>query len=296
VLAGLSAGEHVAGSGGVTRSSGPPEPIAGLGLARRVADRAHRRRARAPARMAWRPFATPHCRVAGRSTTVSGLLFRGLQLGRVVSSRPGAGAQRSTRSPASSCATASSPSFCRATAAVRWAASTRPSKSFAACSDCDAEWPAVAAEPLLACRVNELRLSGKDGARHGRLTRHRPGDRKAVRVARRTGRPSRKQRRATGRGGHRYGGKHHVVAADLTDPAQCARAVSEVSAALGPIDVLVSCAGVCDATSSRTSRRPISSRATAYTPAPQSGSRRAYSRTCGSAATGGSCWSPPSLG
>src|SRR5271156_748043 len=39
-------------------------------------------------------------------------------------------------------------------------------------------------------------------------------------------------------------GKHHVVAADLTDPAQCARAVSEVSAALGPIDVLVSCAGV----------------------------------------------------
>jgi short-subunit dehydrogenase len=39
-------------------------------------------------------------------------------------------------------------------------------------------------------------------------------------------------------------GKHHVVAADLTDPAECARAVSEVSAALGPIDVLVSCAGV----------------------------------------------------
>src|SRR5271155_4205941 len=39
-------------------------------------------------------------------------------------------------------------------------------------------------------------------------------------------------------------GEHHVVAADLTDPAQCARAVSEVSAALGPIDVLVSCAGV----------------------------------------------------
>jgi short-subunit dehydrogenase len=39
-------------------------------------------------------------------------------------------------------------------------------------------------------------------------------------------------------------GKHHVVAADLTDPAECARAVSEVSAALGPIDILVSCAGV----------------------------------------------------
>jgi NAD(P)-dependent dehydrogenase (short-subunit alcohol dehydrogenase family) len=39
-------------------------------------------------------------------------------------------------------------------------------------------------------------------------------------------------------------GAHHVVAAELTDPAECARAVSEVSAALGPIDVLVSCAGV----------------------------------------------------
>ena len=39
-------------------------------------------------------------------------------------------------------------------------------------------------------------------------------------------------------------GKHHVVVADLTDPAQCARAVTEVRAALGPIDVLISCAGV----------------------------------------------------
>jgi short-subunit dehydrogenase len=39
-------------------------------------------------------------------------------------------------------------------------------------------------------------------------------------------------------------GKHHAVAADLTDPAECARAVSEVTAALGPIEVLISCAGV----------------------------------------------------
>ncbi len=39
-------------------------------------------------------------------------------------------------------------------------------------------------------------------------------------------------------------GSHHIVAADLTDPAECARAVAEVSEALGPIDVLVSCAGV----------------------------------------------------
>jgi NAD(P)-dependent dehydrogenase (short-subunit alcohol dehydrogenase family) len=39
-------------------------------------------------------------------------------------------------------------------------------------------------------------------------------------------------------------GAHHVVAADLVDPSECARAVSEVSVALGPVDVLVSCAGV----------------------------------------------------
>ncbi len=39
-------------------------------------------------------------------------------------------------------------------------------------------------------------------------------------------------------------GRHHVVAADLTDPAECSRAIAEVTAALGPIDVLVSCAGV----------------------------------------------------
>jgi NAD(P)-dependent dehydrogenase (short-subunit alcohol dehydrogenase family) len=39
-------------------------------------------------------------------------------------------------------------------------------------------------------------------------------------------------------------GKHHVTAADLTDPAECARAVADVAAALGPIDVLISCAGV----------------------------------------------------
>jgi 3-oxoacyl-[acyl-carrier protein] reductase len=39
-------------------------------------------------------------------------------------------------------------------------------------------------------------------------------------------------------------GEHHIVAADLADPAECARAVSEVSATLGPVDVLISCAGV----------------------------------------------------
>jgi short-subunit dehydrogenase len=42
----------------------------------------------------------------------------------------------------------------------------------------------------------------------------------------------------------RIGGQTHVVAADLTDPHECARAVQEVVGALGPVDVLVSCAGV----------------------------------------------------
>jgi NAD(P)-dependent dehydrogenase (short-subunit alcohol dehydrogenase family) len=38
-------------------------------------------------------------------------------------------------------------------------------------------------------------------------------------------------------------GRHHAAAADLTDAEQCARAVGEVSETLGPIDVLISCAG-----------------------------------------------------
>jgi NAD(P)-dependent dehydrogenase (short-subunit alcohol dehydrogenase family) len=42
----------------------------------------------------------------------------------------------------------------------------------------------------------------------------------------------------------RIGGQTHVVACDLTVREECARAVDEVTAALGPVDVLVSCAGV----------------------------------------------------
>lgn len=39
-------------------------------------------------------------------------------------------------------------------------------------------------------------------------------------------------------------GRTRAVAADLTDPSECRRAVDEVQEGLGPIDVLVSCAGV----------------------------------------------------
>ncbi len=41
-----------------------------------------------------------------------------------------------------------------------------------------------------------------------------------------------------------FSGSVCAVAADLTNPGECARAVEEVTAALGPVDVLVSCAGV----------------------------------------------------
>ncbi|MGO9904341.1 MAG: SDR family NAD(P)-dependent oxidoreductase [Solirubrobacteraceae bacterium] len=39
-------------------------------------------------------------------------------------------------------------------------------------------------------------------------------------------------------------GRTHAVAADLTDPAECRRAVDEVENVLGPVEVLVSCAGL----------------------------------------------------
>lgn len=42
----------------------------------------------------------------------------------------------------------------------------------------------------------------------------------------------------------RVGARAHAVAADLSDPAEAKRAVREVEQALGPVDVLVSCAGV----------------------------------------------------
>jgi short-subunit dehydrogenase len=42
----------------------------------------------------------------------------------------------------------------------------------------------------------------------------------------------------------RLGSQAHAVPADLSDPAESARVVREVEQALGPVDVLVSCAGV----------------------------------------------------
>jgi dipeptidase E len=93
VLAGLSAGAMCWFQGGVTRSSGPPEPITGLGLLD----------GSLTVHADGEPERLPVWLAAVRDGTLPGgwalddgvgLLFRGLQLQRVVSSRPGAGAQR----------------------------------------------------------------------------------------------------------------------------------------------------------------------------------------------------------
>ncbi len=94
VLAGLSAGAMCWFAGGITKSGGPPEPIGGPGPPARLAHRARRRRARAPAGRGWtavRDGALPGGWAADDGV---GLLFRGTALARVVSSRPGAAALR----------------------------------------------------------------------------------------------------------------------------------------------------------------------------------------------------------
>jgi dipeptidase E len=93
VLAGLSAGAMCWFQNGITRSSGPPEPIAGLGLLE----------GSLTVHADGEPERLPVWLAAVRDGTLPGgwalddgvgLLFAGGQLQRVVSSRPGAGAQR----------------------------------------------------------------------------------------------------------------------------------------------------------------------------------------------------------
>ncbi len=93
VLAGLSAGAMCWFAGGVTRSSGPPEPIAGLGLLD----------GSLTVHADGEPERLPMWLASVRDGTLPGgwavddgvgLLFAGLQLERTVSSRPGGGAQR----------------------------------------------------------------------------------------------------------------------------------------------------------------------------------------------------------
>jgi peptidase E len=93
VLAGLSAGAMCWFAGGVTRSSGPPEPIAGLGvLEGSLTVHADGEPERMPAWLG----ALRQGRLPGGWALDDGvgMLFRGRRMERVVSSRPGAGAQR----------------------------------------------------------------------------------------------------------------------------------------------------------------------------------------------------------
>jgi dipeptidase E len=93
VLAGLSAGAMCWFEGGVTRSDGAPAPLAGLGLLR----------GSLTVHADGEPERLPVWLAAVRAGTLPGgwalddgvgLLFRGERIARVVSSRPGAGAQR----------------------------------------------------------------------------------------------------------------------------------------------------------------------------------------------------------
>jgi dipeptidase E len=93
VLAGLSAGAMCWFQGGVTRSSGPPEPLAGLGLLEgSLTVHADGEPERLPVWLAAvRDGALPGGWALDDGV---GLLFEGLRMARAVSSRPGAGAQR----------------------------------------------------------------------------------------------------------------------------------------------------------------------------------------------------------
>jgi peptidase E len=93
VLAGLSAGAMCWFEGGVTRSSGPPSAISGLGLLEgSLTVHADGEPERLPVWLgAVRAGALPGGWALDDGV---GLLFRGRTLERVVSSRPGAGAQR----------------------------------------------------------------------------------------------------------------------------------------------------------------------------------------------------------
>jgi dipeptidase E len=93
VLAGISAGAMCWFGGGITRSSGPPEPLSGLGLLEgSLTVHADGEPERLPV---WLAAVRDGVLPGGWSVDDGvGLLFAGEHLRRIVSSRPGAGAQR----------------------------------------------------------------------------------------------------------------------------------------------------------------------------------------------------------
>jgi len=93
VLAGLSAGAMCWFQAGITRSSGPPEPLAGLGLLDgSLSVHADGEPERLPVWL--RQIREGRLPGGWALDDGVGLLFRGHRLARVVSSRPGAGAER----------------------------------------------------------------------------------------------------------------------------------------------------------------------------------------------------------
>ena len=166
VLAGLSAGAMCWFEGGITRSSGPPAPMAGLGLLRGIADRPRRRRARAPARVALeRARRHPPRRLGGRRRRRA-CCSRDSACS--ASSAHGRAPARSasTRSPASSSGTASRPSCSASTPPERSAATTRTSRNCGASTACGA-----------ACSAKGFRSggSGKPGERASRTSEQAGG-------------------------------------------------------------------------------------------------------------------------
>ena len=157
VLAGLSAGAMCWFQGGITCSSGPPEPIAGLGLLEgSLTVHADGEPERLPV---WLASVRDGTLPGGWAVDDGvGLLFRGERLERVVSSRPGAGAQRVdaiagelVRQRLDARAARRGP------ARRRSAATTRPSRNCGASTACAAAPHAGAAEPSARSRICGLR-------------------------------------------------------------------------------------------------------------------------------------------
>ena len=131
--------------GGVTRSSGPPEPLAGLGLLEgSLTVHADGEPERLPV---WLASVRDGTLPGGWALDDGvGLLFRGLRMDRVVSSRPGAGAQRVDQVAGELVRHRLTPELLGDGQQPRSAASTRRCRSFAACTACGAASQTAAVE------------------------------------------------------------------------------------------------------------------------------------------------------
>ena len=138
VLAGLSAGAMCWFQGGVTRSSGPPEPLAGLGLLEgSLTVHADGEPERLPVWLANVPSGIP-ARGLGSRRRRRAALLRAWRCDASSARARAPAPSASTRSPASSCATGSTRSCSETAKPARWAASMRLFRNSAACTACGA--------------------------------------------------------------------------------------------------------------------------------------------------------------